>query len=89
LHPPEEAIPEPKPPTTTGEKWAFTFGFGTPYRNNFVVFTGSFSEARHKMFDYFGKDWAMQYEWEEFQEQIPRYGLTELQPSHQEPGEEE
>lgn len=84
VHPNEE-----KANTEIGEKWAFTFGFNTDYRSNFVSFTGSFHEARMKMVDYYGITWAFQYEWGEFQEQIEQYGLTELQPIKEEPGEEE
>jgi hypothetical protein len=60
------------------EKWAFTFGCGSPGRNNYVVIPGSFYEARMRLVEKIGSDWAFQYPWEEFVEQIEKYGLTEV-----------
>ena len=59
------------------EKWAFTFSFSDEERRSrYVVFTGTYKEARTKMFKKFDRHWAMQYPWDEFQEQITEYCLT-------------
>ncbi|MEI6296228.1 MAG: hypothetical protein WCO84_01100 [bacterium] len=60
------------------EKWYFTFGFNSEFRNNYVVFQGTQEEARDMMFMNFGQKWGFQYNEEDFLPQIEKYGLKEL-----------
>jgi hypothetical protein len=42
--------------------WYFTFGIGDPlYQGRYIVFHGTFDEARDQMFAHFGSKWAFQY----------------------------
>lgn len=48
-------------------EWIFTFGCGQEYSGHCVRISGSYGEARNKMVEKFGPDWAFQYsvdEWE-------------------------
>ena len=65
------------------EKWYFTFGSGhfhgnMPLAHRYVVFEGSFNEAREKMLELRGPVWSFQYDWDNFEDQVTRYGLTEI-----------
>lgn len=68
--------------STNMEKWYFTFGSGQVHANCFIVFKGSFYEAREKMFNSFGNKWSMQYSEEEWNEggisQQEKYNLKEI-----------
>lgn len=58
-------------------KWIFTFGSGQPNEGKYVVFHGTFGEARQKMFDLFGSRWAFQYseeEWQKWVEECKKIG---------------
>lgn len=52
------------------QKWVFTFGFGHEHVDKYVVFSGSYGEAREKMFEKFGSRWAFQYSEEEWQKWV-------------------
>lgn len=74
-----EAEAEAYAPAETICDWAFTFGFGSPNANRFVRFHNcTFTQARTAMEAKFGRQWAFQYTWKDFEPQIGRYGLSEL-----------
>ena len=52
---------------TMNEYWVFTFGCGQKYAGFYVKITGTFSEAREKMFKRYGNKWAFQYSWEQWE----------------------
>ena len=57
-----------------------TFGVDTPFCNRYVrIIAENEAFARNKMFDRFGKKWAMFYDEESFLPQIERFGLSELE----------
>lgn len=58
--------------------WYFSFGVAHyPYNKNYVALYGTCDETRNKMFEYFGKRWAMQYD--SIERLNPsEWGLTEL-----------
>lgn len=66
------------------EDWYFTFGSGQPNRNCFIVFNGTYGEARTKMVERFGQIWSMQYSKEDWYDELsglPQdevYGLTQI-----------
>lgn len=64
---------------TTDQTWYFTFGYGQKNAGHFVKFSGTYSEARDKMFDAFGTEWAFQYSEEEWMESISREVCTEIE----------
>ena len=43
------------------QDWYFTFGFKSPYRDNYIIIHGEEEEARQEMFRRFDKNWAFQY----------------------------
>lgn len=43
------------------QNWYFTFGFGQKHEGRYCVINDTYSKARQKMFDEFGKEWAFQY----------------------------
>lgn len=50
------------------EWWIFTFGCGQENAGKYVKIRGTFQEARAKMFEKYGEEWAFQYSeknWEE------------------------
>lgn len=49
------------------ESWIFTFGCGQKHEGHYVKISGSFYEARQKMFDRFGSEWCFQYSEEEWE----------------------
>lgn len=60
-------------------KWYFTFGVGNEFlKDKYVLFQGSFNDARKRMFANFGTAWCMQYSEQEFIPIKEKYGLTEL-----------
>lgn len=61
------------------EKWAFTFGYNHKHPKKYVVIEGNYLDARRKMIERFGSSWAFQYLWQNFQEIIEEYNLTELE----------
>lgn len=48
------------------EYWIFTFGCGHYHAGKYVKILGTFSEARQKMVDKYGRNWAFQYSGEEW-----------------------
>lgn len=66
--------------------WIFTFGYGQEHAGHYVRIYGTFSKARHKMIEKYGKEWAMQYseqewnKWVEYADAIGegRYIETEM-----------
>lgn len=59
--------------------WYFTFGTDERgLQNSYVKIEGTFDEAREKMFEAFGDQWAFQYSEEQFLPQITAYNLEEL-----------
>lgn len=68
------------------EVWVFTFGFGQKHEGKYVKFSGDFSEARRKMVEKYGLEWAFQYSeknWNSYVEKAKKEGLpveTELKP---------
>lgn len=69
---------------TERKTWYFTFGIGHPmFADRYVVFHDLTSaEARARMMQSFGRQWAFQYDDELWHEcgisQADKYGLTEL-----------
>jgi hypothetical protein len=64
------------------EKWYFTFScdIDDPHRNGYhVIETPSALVARALMMERFGKKWAFQYSEKEFEGQIEKYNLHEVQ----------
>lgn len=58
------------------ENWIFTFGYGQQHEGKYVRVTGTRSEAREKMFNKYGPEWAFQYseeEWAEWERRRPEY----------------
>lgn len=43
------------------QNWYFTFGFGQPHANCFIVFFGTKEATRKRMIEAFGQKWSMQY----------------------------
>lgn len=67
----------------TRQTWYFTFGFLQSNAGNYVVVRdATFSEAREKMFSRFGREWAFQYDENDWHRdgvsQAERYGLKEI-----------
>jgi len=59
-------------------RWVFTFGCGQPNAGHYVVIEGGFFEARRKMMERYGRQWAMQYsevDWERICKQAREDGL--------------
>lgn len=64
--------------------WYFTFGHGTNLKNNYVCVVvepteedpSGYGTARKEMVEHHGTNWAFQYDWEVFEDQIKRFGLT-------------
>ena len=54
------------------EMWVFTFGSGQQYAGHYVKFSGTWDEARQKMFDTYGEEWSMQYSEEEWEDWVKR-----------------
>lgn len=52
----------------TKQWYIFTFGVGQQHAGHYVKFFGTFDEARQQMFDAYGRDWAMQYSEEKWNE---------------------
>ena len=52
--------------------WYFTFGCGQPHAGHYVKFYGTYSEARQKMTEQYGLEWAFQYSEEEWREWVRR-----------------
>jgi len=65
------------------EKYYFTFGFNQKHENCFTVITAeNRREARRRMFEKFGKEWAFQYDEEHWFDkgisQQERFNLKEI-----------
>lgn len=65
------------------ERWYFTFGVGQPNAGHFIVFPGTYEQARERMNNAFNGVWAFQYsedQWydEEGLSQEARWGLTRM-----------
>ena len=61
------------------EKYYFTFCSDDEENcNHYVVFEGTYDEARKQMVDRFGTHWAFQYSEEDFAGQAEEYGLTRV-----------
>lgn len=43
------------------DRWIFTFGCGHVYAGRYVVYEGTFMEAREQMFRDYGAEWCGQY----------------------------
>ena len=55
------------------EKWyVFTFGCGQKNEGHYVLFYGTYEEARKKMVERFGNEWAFQYTKEEWDAWLKR-----------------
>jgi hypothetical protein len=66
------------------EDWFFTFGFDRTYggvsmAKRYIKISGTHSQARKKMYEHFGRDWAFQYNAAKFAPQPTKYGLTEYE----------
>jgi len=64
------------------EWWYFTFGCGQKHAGKYVKIMGTFNQARHKMFDKYGKDWGFQYSekrWKEMEENPNRFWPMETE----------
>lgn len=60
------------------QNYYFTFGTNTGKGNNFVKIHGTYGDARQKMVDRFGLNWAFQYDEQGFKGQQEAFGLTEI-----------
>ena len=61
-------------------EWIFTFGYGQAMQGYCVRVKGSYAEARQKMFDKFGRNWAFQYsaeDWDKWKEDKSKPWITE------------
>lgn len=70
----DNAIPE------KSEYWIFTFGCGQEHAGKCVRIKGSFAEARAKMIERYGINWAFQYsteEWEKYKNDPNRWWKME------------
>ena len=52
--------------------YIFTFGVGQKHAGYYVKASGTYGEARQKMVDKYGLDWAFQYTEEEWQKWLDR-----------------
>ena len=62
------------------EEWIFTFGYDQEHAGHYVIFSGSYGEARNKMCEKYGNKWAFQYskkEWDEMANDPNRMWLME------------
>ena len=62
-------------------RWIFTFGYGQQHQGKYVKISGTFGEAREKMFKKYGPEWAFQYseeEWEKWERIWPDYMREKL-----------
>ena len=48
--------------------FVFTFGDGQPHAGQYVRIWGTYTEARQKMVDKYGREWAFQYTNEQWQD---------------------
>lgn len=58
--------------------WYFTFGCGQKHARHYVKIFGTFDEARKKMFERYGAEWAFQYseeEWNAWAERCRKDGM--------------
>lgn len=56
--------------------WIFTFGCGQQHEGKYVKIRGTYKQAREKMVEKYGSEWAFQYdeeEWKEWMERTPDY----------------
>ena len=56
--------------------YIFTFGCGQQHEGRYVKVYGSYVEAREKMIEKYGKEWAFQYseeEWNDWEARRPSY----------------
>ena len=61
------------------EKWIFTFGLDNKlFGKNYVVFTGTYHDARYEMENAFGDHWAFQYTEDEGLAIAKKHVLTKL-----------
>lgn len=64
------------------EKWYFTFGCGQAHENCFIVFEGTYEQARETMVYSFGSKWSWQYSEKEWNEggisQQEKYNLKQI-----------
>ena len=57
----------------------FTFGFGQKNAGYYVKIYGTYGEAREKMFERYGSEWAFQYteeQWKTWERRCIREGMT-------------
>lgn len=62
--------------------WIFTFGCGQKYEGKYVRIRGTYEQARAKMFERYGSEWAFQYseeEWNDWLNRKPWYIPTETE----------
>lgn len=62
--------------------WVFTFGCGQKHEGKYVKIYGTHEDARNKMFDKYGSEWAFQYsmeQWNNWLESKPEYLVTETE----------
>lgn len=61
------------------EQWRyFTFGCGQKHAGHYVKIFGTFDEARKKMFERYGAEWALQYseeKWDAWAERCRKDGM--------------
>ena len=65
----------------TKEVWYFTFCGRHKQRDCYVKFSGTYGEARDKMVDAFGEEWAFQYPEAEAEKAVHRFNLKEITDS--------
>lgn len=59
--------------------WFITYCNNTSKRNNYsLIYLEDYNEARQFVFDTIGDNWAFMYSTAVLQEQIDRFGLTEI-----------
>lgn len=64
------------------EWWIFTFGCGQKHAGHYVKISGTFAEARKKMFEKYGDEWCFQYseeEWEKMKNDKNRWWSMETE----------
>ena len=50
--------------------YVFTFGCGMQHAGYYVRIYGTFEEARRKMFEKYGREWAFQYRYDKWQKDV-------------------
>jgi len=73
-------------PQEIPREWGFTFGRAHAHPDNYVVFDGTFMQARTRMLAAYGSRWCGQYTMNEIVTLERQYGITRYHPTPDELG---